>query len=240
VSDSAATLWVALAASGAWLVAVNTAQHRLRGDLYTPISLIGTAGIAGIGWAAGLDAEALGLAFDDLAAGLWWGAVVGVAGVAVLAGLARHRRTRKLLVDERMNHERLGLVARHGLVRIGLGTVLLEEVAFRGVVLALVAELSGLTIAVVATSVLFGLWHVQPALSWHAGNPSSGGRRRGRAVVAAVGSTFLAGIGLSLLRVLSGSLAAPIVVHWAINASTVGASWWTRRGAASPSPDLPG
>ena len=53
-----------------------------------------------------------------------------------------------------------------------LGTVLLEEIGFRGVVYGLSARMWGFAWATVISSVLFGLWHVQPAIGVVTSHPS--------------------------------------------------------------------
>jgi CAAX protease family protein len=51
-------------------------------------------------------------------------------------------------------------LAYHACVRIPLGTVVLEEVAFRSVLPALAARRYGISGGVLIASALFGLWHV--------------------------------------------------------------------------------
>jgi uncharacterized protein len=109
----------------------------------------------------------------------------------------------------------------HLLFRIPLGTVLAEEVAFRGALPALLASprrpgwLPG-----ALASLLFGLWHVLPSRDLVHANA---GLRRvvapasRSAVVLAVGVTTLAGGALQALRQRTGHLAAPVVVHLATN-----------------------
>ena len=43
-----------------------------------------------------------------------------------------------------------------------LGTVLLEEVAFRGVLWGLLAHMDGPRVATLVSHSLFGLWHILP------------------------------------------------------------------------------
>jgi hypothetical protein len=74
------------------------------------------------------------------------------------------------------------------------------------------------------TSILFGASHVLPTLRTLPLNPA-GARAHGNpkraagAVGAAVTATALAGYGLAWLRFRSGSLAAPVVAHAALNAT---------------------
>jgi membrane protease YdiL (CAAX protease family) len=109
-------------------------------------------------------------------------------------------------------------LAYHACVRIPLGTVVLEEVAFRSVLPALAARRYGISGGVLIASALFGLWHVLPALGIVDVNPVasetfSGSGGTALAVVGAVLATTLAGVVLCWLRDRSGSLLASVVVH---------------------------
>ena len=53
-----------------------------------------------------------------------------------------------------------------------VGTVLLEEVGFRGVVYGLAERAHGPLAATAVSSGLFGLWHVLPALDAYRANPA--------------------------------------------------------------------
>lgn len=110
----------------------------------------------------------------------------------------------------------------HLLLRIPLGTVLPEEVVFRGVLPALLSSSRrpGWFPGAVA-SVLFGLWHVLPSIELARANVAVGrvvgGGMPARAVTAAVGATTVAGCVLHGLRHWTGHLAAPVAVHLATN-----------------------
>jgi membrane protease YdiL (CAAX protease family) len=101
---------------------------------------------------------------------------------------------------------------------VPLGTVLLEEVGFRGVVYALAGRMWGLPWATVISSVLFGLWHVQPAISVVTSHPSLEPFGGALAVVAAVLVASIIGAAMCELRRRSGSLLAPAALHWTANA----------------------
>src|SRR5439155_2853915 len=107
------------------------------------------------------------------------------------------------------------------LVRIPLGTVVLEEVAFRGVLYGLLLHPAGVVWATAVSSALFGLWHILPSGDLPDLNPAAGRafrRRRLLVVPAAVVVTALAGVVFCEVRRRSGSLLAPAALHWAINA----------------------
>jgi membrane protease YdiL (CAAX protease family) len=108
-------------------------------------------------------------------------------------------------------------------VVIPLGTVVFEEVAFRGVLWGLVRDRHGTVWATAVSSVLFGCWHVLPSLRLGEVNPAvaavvgPGAGGRALAVAGAVVFTTVAGVLLCELRRRSGSLLAPVALHWAVN-----------------------
>src|SRR5581483_2966669 len=130
--------------------------------------------------------------------------------------------TRSAFLDERYRTD-LGTAARTAFVVIPLGTVLFEEVAFRGVLWGLIRRERAAARATLVSSVLFGLWHIPPSLQLNRVNPAvahlAGGDRAGQviAVAGAVVFTGLAGALLCELRRRSGSLLAPFGLHWATN-----------------------
>jgi uncharacterized protein len=109
------------------------------------------------------------------------------------------------------------------LVVIPLGTVLPEELAFRGVLLALLGRRYGVRAGTLLSSGLFGLWHVLPSLGGGVANATIAGvvgaDAAGSAVrvVVTVLFTSLAGMVLCWLRLRSGSLLAPVLAHWTVN-----------------------
>ena len=105
-----------------------------------------------------------GLARRRISAGAKWGGICfGVVAAAYLVALAVPQ-LRPLITDARVGGLDGGEVAYRVLVRIPLGTVLWEEVAFRGVLLAALARLSSLRVAVAISAGVFGLWHIRPTL----------------------------------------------------------------------------
>ena len=98
-----------------------------------------------------------------VARGLVWG---GAAVTLVIAGYAVGLAVpawRGLFLDARHAVGPLR-AARRAFVVVPLGVVVFEEVAFRGVLWGLVGVEHGTLWAAVVTSVLFGLWHVLPAV----------------------------------------------------------------------------
>jgi membrane protease YdiL (CAAX protease family) len=131
--------------------------------------------------------------------------------------------TRAAFADERAAGLSVAALAWYALVRVPLGTVLLEEVAFRGVLWGLLTRRRGTTWATVLSSAAFGAWHVLPSLGLTSGNAAaaaafgSGAAGRTGAVLAAVIGTAAAGVVFCELRRRSGSLLAPAGLHCATN-----------------------
>ncbi len=169
----------------------------------------------------GRSVDELGLSRDRLPAGLrLGGTVVGLVAVTMLVG-AILPGTRELFDDARLDGATAADVAYDALLRVPFGTVVLEEVAFRGVLPAVLAARTTTRNALIVSQGLFGLWHVLPSLHLAERNDIAedlfGRGATVAPVVFAVASTAGAGVVLWLLRRWSGSLAAPMLTHWSTN-----------------------
>ena len=171
---------------------------------------------------AGLSRRDLGMSRRTLLPGLRY-AVGAVATVAVVyaIGIALPL-TRPAFHDVRY-HLHPGAALMTAFIVVPLGTVLLEEIAFRGVLLGLVNRHRGATWASITSSVLFGFWHILPSLRLNHANQAVGSvlgagmTGRVLAVAGAVAFTAVAGLLLCELRRRSGSLLASAALHWATN-----------------------
>ena len=109
-------------------------------------------------------------------------------------------------------------VAYHAAVRVPVGTVAWEEVAFRAVLPVLLRRTMPARMAGVVNAGVFGLWHVRPTLDAMRLNGVPMTRpRREAAVAAAVVAAALVDVLLSGLHRSTGSLLAPALVHIASN-----------------------
>lgn len=198
-----------------------------------------------VGRAGGLTWQELGLGPQTLLRGAQVGVAVAIPVAIFYAVAVAIPSTRGAFRDTRY---RLGLRAAlyTALVAIPLGTVLFEEVAFRSVLWALLARDVGVVVATAVSACLFGLWHILPTLALartHTSMPgplTAGSRRAVVTVLATVVFTTLAGVVFAELRRRSGSLLAPIGLHWATNGLGVLAAarvWAISRGVVAISDD---
>ena len=175
---------------------------------------------------AGLSADELGLARDRLGDGLRWGLVLAVGAMALIAVLAIVPGARAAFEDDRYAGQSGGQVLFEVLVRIPVTTALVEELVFRAALLGLLLRQLAPGRAVAVSAVLFGLWHVASASSFADANSASpAGGATWTVVPATVVATGVAGAFLAWLRIRTGSVAAPVLVHAAVNAAFVLAVW---------------
>ena len=151
---------VALAAVVGLLVAWNLLRGPLVPHGLQPVANATMALVfLGVGLAAGLTRDELGLRTDRVPAGLAYG---GVVVVVVLTGLLVAYFlpfTSGHLNDARVQVSWPRMLVQV-LVVIPFGTVALEEIAFRGVLLGLLRRHLDVVRAVAVSAVLFGLWHI--------------------------------------------------------------------------------
>lgn len=177
--------------------------------------------LAAIARAQGLTTADLGLARSAVPAGLRLGvaAAVLVGAAYALGYLVTPVRQALPEADGGLGRTALWTV----LVLIPLGTVVPEELAFRGVLLALLRRRRGVLAGALLSSGLFGLWHVVASLGGGPANAAMadavGSDAAGTVVrvVLTVLFTSLAGVVLCALRLRSDSLLAPVLAHWAVN-----------------------
>jgi membrane protease YdiL (CAAX protease family) len=194
---------------------------------------VGAGGVAlSAAAAGGLSPDDLGLSRSTLLPGVRLGARLSVGAAAGWLVAAAVPAARPVLTDKRISALRSRDVAYQATVRIPAGTVLWEEVAFRGVLQAALRRVMPEAAAIAVTSGIFGIWHIRPTVEALRINQVTGGRRT-TATAASVAATTAAGALLSWLRARSGSLAAPVLLHLAANCGGLLAVWVMRGGARS-------
>jgi membrane protease YdiL (CAAX protease family) len=197
---------------------------------YVPVNLLTGALLVCLALGAGASFGDLGLGRADASTGLRWGlAIAGVVAVGLAVGIALPS-IRGLFHDQRVAGLSGAGLAYEALVRIPLGTALFEEIAFRGVLLALLLRLTSTIPAVAVSSALFGLWHILPTISaLRANDLAEGIAATFGAVVGAVVVTGIGGVLLCALRLHTGSLVAPVVAHTATNSLAIAAAFVVQR-----------
>lgn len=224
-----------LASALAVLVAANLLTNRLAPGYYLLTCLAAAALLLLISRGAGLGWAELGLGSATVRSGLRWALVTAAVVVAAYLVCLAVPATREVLSDDRAAGLSVGALLWRALVRVPFGTVLLEEVGFRGVLWALLAHRLGHAWATGISSALFGLWHVLPSLRITRANAAAAGvfgptaAGQVAAVLAAVVGTAAAGVLLCELRRRSGSLLAPAGLHWAANSVGYVLAWTASR-----------
>jgi membrane protease YdiL (CAAX protease family) len=205
-----------------FIVAYNNVINRwepFHAAAYVPANLAFTGAVTlAAASAAELSPAELGLGGDLSSVFVVLSAVALFAVVMLL--LARSRSAHRL-ADRRVARLRAGGLAYHVLVRIPVGTGVAEEVVFRGALFAawVAAGHSDIN-AALYSSVAFGLWHVSPTIiGVRMNDPNASVRRVTVAVVGAVVLTTGVGLALTWLRVETGGLLVPIVLHGGINST---------------------
>src|SRR6478672_2440558 len=214
----AATVTVVFALAG-----VNVANHVLGWDTMW-LGPVGAVALLAFARWQGLSWHQLGLARHTHARGIRWGlGVIAVVGLVYLVGILLPM-TRTAFLDARYHLPPAGALLT-AFVMIPVGTILLEEVAFRSVLWGFLSRHARMWQVLAGSSVLFGLWHVLPAMGSASGNAAIGSVVAGlgpfakAAVIAGtVAFTALGGVVAGELRRRSGSLFASVGMHWATNA----------------------
>ena len=221
--------------SGVWFVAgflavaLSVRSTLVPSASHTWFNLAMLVGVALLAVALGMDRRDLGILRRDVASGVRWGGVTAGVVVAAVVVAASIPALAGAFDDARVHIELPALLIRV-LVIIPIATVALEELAFRGLLLASLARVVSTTRAIVLSAVAFGLWHAPGA--WRSADAnavldeaatSTAGRLG--IVVATVAATTVAGLVFAWLRVRSQSLVAPIMVHVATNVTPFVAAW---------------
>jgi membrane protease YdiL (CAAX protease family) len=192
----------------------------------TPWASIATVPAAAVGLlilvrARGLGWGELGLSRKHWKSGAGYalGAVALVVSVIAIGALLPW--TRPMFMNGNYATISGALIA--SMVIIPLQTVIPEELAFRGVLHGALNRAWGFRGVAAGGSLLFGLWHIATSMGLTSSNVGFtrlfGGGIFGTiaGVVLAVVATGIAGFVFTWLRGRSGSLLAPIALHWSLN-----------------------
>jgi uncharacterized protein len=208
------------------LVVVVLVLTNLVAHFTTPWASVATVPAAAVGLVALLRFNGLGWAELGLGRDHWKsGAVYALAAIAlvmtVIAVGVLLPPTRPMFMNNHYATISGALVA--SMIIIPLQTVIPEELAFRGVLHGALNRAWGFRGVALAGSLMFGLWHIATSLGLTSSNVGFtrlfGGGVVGMlaGVTLAVIVTAAAGFVFSWLRRRSGSLIAPIALHWSLN-----------------------
>ncbi|MGE2836842.1 Rv0804 family intramembrane glutamic endopeptidase [Mycobacterium sp. SMC-4] len=136
---------------------------------------------------------------------LWTGLRWGTAAAAPVVGAVATSTAARVVRDGMATRDLPSRPGRWLLLRIPFGTVWSEEVAYRAVLGSAASRAFGPKTGHLVTALVFGLSHVPDA------------RESGDPVLGTVVVTGVAGAAFSWLYRRSGSLAAPMLAHLAVN-----------------------
>jgi uncharacterized protein len=196
---------------------------------YTPANACAAGVALTAARASGLTAADLGLG-----RGAWrpgrLGTTLAAGTAAAYLTAAVRPATRRFLADKRVLHLDARGLLYQVTYRIPIGTVLWEEIAFRGVLQAALRRVLPEPAAIAVASGVFGVWHIRPTVGALRINGLATGRRQLTTRVAAVVVVSGAGGALfSWLRARSGSLATPVLLHLTTNCAGLLTAWTVGR-----------
>lgn len=208
------------------IVIVILAISNVIAHFTTPWANIATVPAAALGLvivvrSRGLGWTELGLGREHWKSGLGYAlaAVTLVVGVIIVGALLPW--TQPLFLNN--NYATMSAAVIAATVIIPLQTVIPEELAFRGVLHGALNRAWGFRGVTAAGSLLFGLWHIAASLGLTTNNVGltrvfgSGVLGMLAGITFAVCATAAAGFVFTWLRRQSGSLIAPIALHWSLN-----------------------
>lgn len=217
------------------LIVSNATLYRLPDRWYLPAALGSLAAVLVVMSLAGLTAEQTRVSPAALARGVPVALGLTAAVALVFAAMTATRAGRRALADDSVTKLSGRTVAWRALVVVPLGTVVPEEVAFRGVLLALLERQTSVVWAVIGSSLLFGLWHVLSSIG-RVGDNALARHHLGDGLLAeafwiggSVLSTAVAGLAFATLTVWTNSLLPALALHWAINGFGYLAGWYLSR-----------
>lgn len=184
------------------------------GNLAASAALIAIARRHGAGW------EQLGLNSNSVVAGAKTGIVASLVAAGATVAAMGHPATRRLVGEDRARVGEALSVWRRAVIRFPIGTAFFEEIAFRGVLPALMR--GGAVRADVLSAGWFAVWHLIPTARVQGDIAATRDWSHGqRALAAALGSVAAGagGLGLSLLRRRTGSIFVPWLVHATVNST---------------------
>jgi membrane protease YdiL (CAAX protease family) len=211
------------------LAAYNIARSTvLPGDAHFFANALVAVGVVAIGLAFGLRRDELGLDSADLRTGVRLGLPVAAAIGAVVIGAAFVPAAADFFDDDRVDVSFAEMTLRV-LVVIPIGTVLVEELIFRGVLHGLLRRRLDIWRAGLLGAAVFALWHLFPVWQSYTGATRFEDETRWADVAGTFAATFMAGAGFIWLRHRARHLIAPTLAHVATNSVPFAVAWFLAR-----------
>ncbi|MBX4188961.1 CPBP family intramembrane metalloprotease [Candidatus Saccharibacteria bacterium] len=209
--------WVSLAVLLVVLIICNLGFAKSNGWARWGWQVFGFVGLFSAFWLGGLTLSDIGLSRSKLGAGVKY-ALVAIFLISIVL-LIVYLINSNIFRDKRYDQP-LGTALTAGLLLLPLKVVLFEELAFRGIMPALLKDLGSKPWAILLiSSVLFGLWHILTAPK--SSSLTVSGHSNLIIIFTIFMATFAGGVALYLLRQYSDSLVSSIMVHWFVNCSVM-------------------
>jgi len=180
-----------------------------------------------VGFAFNLTLDQMGLGLRHILPGIFVAIAASIGITIATLCISAIPFLRRYFLGDDLAHASGKLIAFEAAIRIPLGTALIEEILFRGVLLGLLLTHYSSIVAIIISSLIFGLWHIFPTINTLESNNGVADTiknkksRKAGSVIGAVIVTTVAGIGFGWLRIIANSVIAPWLVHWSINASGI-------------------
>lgn len=190
---------------------------RFEGHIYVALNLaLATSATAVAVVVYDLSASELGFQGDS--GDVWLGMLAALGLTAPMFLIAGSRHAHRI-ADRRVADLHGRALAYQMLVRVPLGTAVAEEVLFRAVLFASwSATVSSTSLAALVAAIVFGLWHISPTVNLVRSNTARPAAKTVLlSVMGAIAFTTAAGLALTLVRLETGSLVAPLVLHAGTN-----------------------
>jgi len=223
---------IALGVAVTLVVISNVMSNRILPEwAYVPWNLSMAFVLLFVAYRGGAGLTAVGLGIRH------WHRPVGVGlllfgGTALLFALGMALpATRNAFIDSRIGDADVWQMLFVVLIQIPLGTVVLEEVAFRGVLPALLGASPAIRWRwwpVLGASTLFGLWHILPSIGIGNANAAVGDTLGNNVWVTtsiAVVAMIFAGVAMCALAHLGKGIKTTMLLHWATNSLGFFAAW---------------
>jgi len=205
--------------------------------LVVPTALASAVGMLLISRLSGATTEQQGLALESAPRGLKIGLLIGAPVVGAMVAGAYVPFTHKFFRDERIITADGPSALYELFIRIPLATAIGEELIFRSALEGILRLRRSPLQALLATAALFGIWHALPALDRLRSNPGARAVHKDNnlakfvVVIGVCCVTAGAAVVFSWLRQKTGSVLAPIIVHYAINSGAYAGGWLASRRA---------